>query len=103
MDKYYHFTSSNNLYSIREKGLMPHNGFRCQSILDESTGVFLSKGIDKSIIMYANMFSYYSKLIGPEGDKALSDCEIELKELTQKGHSFYNTLKIKGIITVSFK
>lgn len=40
MNKYYHFTSYNNLESIGINGLVPQNGIRCQSIGDKSVPYF---------------------------------------------------------------
>ena len=83
MDKYYHFTSCNNFYSIVRLGLLPQTGFRCYSIRDNSHGVFLSKGIDKSIQMLALMLSYYEKLAGFEGNKMIFECMSDIQILKQ--------------------
>ncbi len=99
MDKYYHFTSFNNFYNIMKKGLIPQKGFRCYSINDDNYGVFLSKGIDNSIRMYAYMLSYYEKVKGIEGDQTIQDCLNELHELYQKIPSYRNKMKIDECIS----
>lgn len=67
MNKYYHFTSYNNLDSISMYGLVPQNGDRCKSIDDERCAVFLSKGIDRAIIMYSSLYYYYIHNSGVNG------------------------------------
>ena len=94
MDKYYHFTSFNNLPSIMKCGLVPQTGFRCYSIQDNSYGVFLSKGIDKAIQMFAFMLSYYNKVTGIEGDKVIQECLKEIEEENKKNPYFQNILNI---------
>lgn len=84
MGKYYHFTSYNNFYSIMEKGLIPNSGFRCKSIDDKSYGVFLSKGIDKSILMCALMLSYYEKYNIYEGQKTIDHCMNRIEYLKRR-------------------
>lgn len=83
MDKYYHFTNHNCFYNIANIGLIPQNGFRCQSVGDDECGVFLSKGINNSIIMYSSMFSYYNKYKGIEGVKLINELKKEIEKLKQ--------------------
>ena len=86
MGKYYHFTSYNCLYGIKTNGLVPQTGFRCQSIGDDGCGVFLSKGIENSIIMYSLMLSFYNKYTGYEGDKLISENNTRIQELMQRAN-----------------
>ena len=81
MDKYYHFTSYDCIDSIKSNGLIPQNGFRCKSIGDSSCGVFFSKGMDQSIIMYALMLGFYEKYVGNEGDRIYQESLLEIQEL----------------------
>ena len=81
MDKYYHFTSYNCFNSIMKNGLIPQTGFRCKSIGDDSYGVFLSKGIDRSILMYSLILSFYEKYTGYEGDRLITDNLMKIKRL----------------------
>ena len=91
MDKYYHFTTFNNLNNIITEGLIPQTGFRCKSIADDNCGVFLSKGIDKTIIMFALMFSYYNKYFGIEGDKVIAEEMNTISELEKyRNNAFFN-------------
>ena len=98
MDKFYHFTSSKNIGNIAKEGLVQNSGTRCQSIGDGSSGVFLSKGIDQSIVMYALMRSFYSKFYGSEGDKKLKECNDRIKKLEDDikrgGNIVYDRLEI---------
>ena len=73
MEKYYHITSYNNLESICMYGLVPQNGERCKSINDERCAVFLSKGMDKTIVMYASLYNYYYHNSGMIGLKKIDD------------------------------
>lgn len=43
----FHITEEKNIYSISRKGLLPRNGKRCKSIMDERKGVFCLDGIQK--------------------------------------------------------
>ena len=81
MDKHYHFTTLGNLYSIAMCGLVPQNGDRCKSIRDDCVGVFVSKGIKQSIIMYALMYGFYRKHVGAYGDKVIREMLDEIRSL----------------------
>lgn len=87
MDTYYHFTSMNNLGNISMYGLIPKKGFRTISIQDDNAGVFLSKGINKSIQMYAFMLHYYEKYFEDETTEILKEYETKLEELKDKFQS----------------
>ena len=52
MDKYYHFTSYDNLESISENGLIPQRGFRTITIGDEKNAVFLKKELKNVLKKY---------------------------------------------------
>lgn len=80
MDKYYHFTTYNALNNIRIEGLKPQEGIRCQSIGDNTKGVFFSKGMLNSIKMYAYMFRHYYKHIGFEGDNEINKSRKKIDE-----------------------
>ena len=64
-----------------KNGLIPQTGLRCNSIGDDSQGVFFSKGIDKSIVMYSLMLSFYEKYVGAEGDKIILENFNAINEL----------------------
>lgn len=100
MDKYYHFTSFNNLDGIMNNGLIPQSGFRTYSIDDSNSGVFLSKGIDNSIKMYAFMFGYYNKVIGYKGTKEINDCMSEIDALSKSYKNGFTELRIKNLYSV---
>ena len=101
MDKYYHFTSYNNFYKVINEGLVPQTGIRCQSIGDNRCGVFLSKGIDQSIVMFVYMYNFYKKYCGAEGDKILNEYPIEIQQLDKSANSIserlYNKMKIEQL------
>ena len=61
-NKYFHFTCYNNMNNISQLGLIPQNGFRCNAINDDRVGVFLSKGIDRALVMYAAMYYQYKMI-----------------------------------------
>ena len=81
MDKYYHITNYNCFNKIMMYGLIPQNGFRCQSVGDDKCGVFLSKGIYNSIIMFSSMLSYYNKYKSSEGIKEINELKKEIEGL----------------------
>ena len=87
MDKYYHFTNEKNFYSIMENGLIPQMGIRCQSIGDDRSGVFLSKGIIGTITMFASMLSFYEKYKGLAGDMLIEENSFEINKKLQQ--NFY--------------
>lgn len=71
MDKYYHFTSYDNLNSIGKQGLVPQIGSRTRSIGDDRCAVFLSKGITNSILMYSSLLNHYNNYAGNRGTRAI--------------------------------
>ena len=71
MDKYYHFTSYDNLGSINEFGLVPKSGGRTRSIGDNRCAVFLSQGVENAILMYGSMLYYYNRHSGDLGIKSI--------------------------------
>lgn len=83
MDKYYHFTSMNNLYGIYNYGLVPQKGLRSITKNDDRYGVFLSKGIKSSIAMYASMFDYYLNNSGEEGFKKIIKYQNDINNYLQ--------------------
>jgi len=89
MDKYYHFTSINNLGNIQKYGLVPKKGFRAYTINDDQCGVFLSKGIDKSIQMLAFMYNYYNKMFGYEGNIEIQKCLNDIQRLQMSQNFSY--------------
>jgi hypothetical protein len=84
MDKYYHFTSYDNLESISENGLIPQRGFRTITIGDEKNAVFLSKGMDNAIRMYSKILWYYSQVGGDEGKRIISSYKKRIKECLEE-------------------
>lgn len=79
MDKYYHFTSYDNLDSIGKRGLVPQIGSRTRSIGDNRCAVFLSRGITNSILMYSSLLNHYNNYAGDRGKKALQRYGKEIK------------------------
>lgn len=71
MKKYYHFTSYENLEGINEYGLLPQNGNRTRSIGDNRCAIFLSQGIQNTILMYCNILNHYIIYSGNSGTKAI--------------------------------
>ena len=63
MDKFYHFTNYGNLASICIDGLVPTIGFRSMSVDETRRSVFLSKGMEQAITMYASMLWLYKDSI----------------------------------------
>ena len=98
MDKYYHYTSDNCFNSIVQNGLTPQRGIRCQTINDTDYGVFMSKGIDESIKMYAFMYSFYNKFVGYEGDKLIEENKIKKQQISKNEN--HGLDKLHDIITV---
>ena len=88
MDKFYHFTNYGCVDSINRNGLVPSTGDRCQSIGDPRHGIFLAKGIDRTIIMYAFMLEYYQRYNGDEGLKKRKECLDYIKEFEQENSPF---------------
>ena len=82
MDKYYHFTSFNNIPSIYEFGLEPRFGFRSSSINDTKCAVFLSKGIRQAITMYASMLWFYKNSIGDVGEYNINEYNKSIKHIS---------------------
>ena len=62
MEKYYHFTSYDNLRGIAKLGLIPQIGERSKSINDDRCAVFLSQGMRNAIYMYTKMQNHYEQL-----------------------------------------
>lgn len=79
MDKYYHFTSYENLESINEYGLIPKSGGRTRSIGDNRCAIFLSQGIQNAILMYCSILYHYNCHSGDLGPKAIEFYKDEIK------------------------
>lgn len=71
MQKYYHFTSYENLEDINKYGLVSKNGERTRTIGDNRCAIFLSQGIQNAILMYSNILHHYNCHSGDLGLKAL--------------------------------
>jgi len=71
MEKYYHFTSYENLESINEFGLIPKRGGRTRSIGDNRYAIFLSQGIINTILMYVSVLFHYERHSGDLGRNAI--------------------------------
>ena len=80
MDKYYHFTSYENLESINEYGLVPQSGGRTRSIADNRCGVFLSQGILNAILMYSSILWHYNNHSGDLGLKSIEYYKDNIKQ-----------------------
>ena len=80
MNKYYHFTSYNNLESIGKNGLVPQNGKRCKSIGDNKCAVFFSSGINNAIFLYAGILCYYNSHSGKNGELIIETNKEKIKE-----------------------
>ena len=102
MDKYYHFTSCKNFYNIAKEGLKPQTGMRCQSINDPGNGVFLSKGIENIIAMYASMYNYYLKILGSEGNKEIETCKNNIECLESQKKYSWNQQYIESNLNYSY-
>lgn len=81
MDKLYHFTSCSNLASICVDGLLPTIGFRSMSIADSKRSIFLSKGMEQAIKMYASMLWCYDNNSGKKGEKKIEECNSSLNRI----------------------
>lgn len=79
MNQYYHFTSYQNLESICQNGLIPQKGSRTMSIGDQRCGVFLSKGIPNTILMYDHFLFHYQSHSGKNGKKGISFFKERIK------------------------
>ena len=79
MKKFYHITKYKNLESISENGLVPKQGSRTRLIGDKRTGIFLSYGIDNSILMYVSLLYYYNSYAGKKGLDAIKFYKDKLK------------------------
>lgn len=79
MNKYYHFTSYNNLESIGINGLVPQNGIRCQSIGDKKCAVFFSNGTDNATLLYLNILNFYQTHTGKNGKRLIEVCKKRIK------------------------
>ena len=120
MDKYYHFTSYYKLGSIMQFGLVPMQGLRWHTIGDGGNGVFVAKGIDKSIQMYASIRDFYLSRMGELGNELLAyynkvvntephswkesclkeECKIEIERIEElrKYKSFEEYLEGPGVL-----
>lgn len=58
---YFHFTSKNNLDSIKEKGLIPKKG-RHAKYIEETNKVFFVRGLDNLLILFDSWINVYSKI-----------------------------------------
>jgi len=83
MKKYYHFTSYENLESINEYGLIPQSGGRTRSIGDNRCAVFLSKGIQNTILMYGSILWHYNRHSGDLGFKSIKFREEQLEQYNE--------------------
>jgi len=87
MEKYYHFTSYENLAGINEYGLLPRCGGRTRSIGDKRCATFLSQGIENAILMYSSILYHYNCHSGASG--------LESIEYYKEGIEEYNILAQK--------
>ena len=81
MDKFYHFTSFNNLAGICVDGLLPTIGLRSITIGDSKRSVFLSGGMEQAIKMYASMLWRYDNNSGKKGEKKIKSCTSSLNNI----------------------
>lgn len=87
VEKYYHITSYENLESISQNGLVPSCGGRTKSIGDKRNSVFLSQGIQNSILMYGTLLYHYNSYAGKRGLDAIKFYENKLssyREIAKK-------------------
>lgn len=84
MEKYYHFTSYENLKNINEYGLIPQNGDRTKSIGDNRCAIFLSQGILNTILMYSNILHHYNNNSGNLGTKAIRYYKNQIEEYNKQ-------------------
>lgn len=89
MEKYYHFTSYQNLESINEYGLIPKSGGRTRSIGDNRQAIFLSQGIINAILMYASILFHYERHSGDLGRNAIEYYKEKIED--------YNTISITSL------
>ena len=103
MDKYYHFTSYDNLESISETGLIPQTGFRTKTIGDEKCAVFLSKGMDNVIRMYSAILWHYSQVGGDNGKKIIKEYKNKIKRYQEEisNYSFFADIYTKEIDSIN--
>ena len=83
MEKYYHFTSYDNLESIAKSGLIPQIGEKSKSICDDRSAVFLSQGIYNTIEMYTKMMHHYEQHGGNTALGHIKSATKEIKELLE--------------------
>lgn len=98
MNKYYHFTSYNNLESIGKNGLVPQNGKRCKSIGDNKCAVFFSSGINNAIFLYAGILYYFNSHSGKNGELIIQNNKDKIKEY----HENCRKLKKSKLIEIDF-
>ncbi len=84
MQKYYHFTSYDNVENISENGLIPQIGLRSKTIGDEKCAVFLSKGMDNAIHMYSSISWEFSQSCGDNAKSIIKDCRKTIEYYLDK-------------------
>ena len=95
MEKYYHFTSEENINSIMQNGLIPQSGVRTQAIGDSRSGVFLAKGIENSIVMFAAIYYYYLTIDDHISYIEKEKNDLELEEKSRKRYFEKNIIRNK--------
>ena len=88
MDKFYHFTNYGWVDSINRNGLVPSTGDRCKSIKDDRNGVFLTKGIDNTIVNYSFILGYYLIYNSDIGLQMIQEIEDHIKPIRGSDRQF---------------